>query len=166
MSSAKYSSKPWYRWLFHRRRLLSNLEVFQDFIVISLCVCLLGEMLILLKNVFLSLLTPPDFQNVTSDILFLLILVELFRLLMVYLQEHRISVEVAVEVAIVSALREIIVHGVLEIDWGQILAICAFLLVMGALLLICQQSPHALGISGFSNRADEKQGSEEKSGDR
>lgn len=84
----------------------------------------------------LSLLPPLQFQTVTSDILFLLILVELFRLLIIYLQEHRISIGVAVEVSIVSVLREIIVRGVLETPWDQVLVACAFLLVLGALLII------------------------------
>ncbi|MGJ3252168.1 MAG: phosphate-starvation-inducible PsiE family protein, partial [Elainellaceae cyanobacterium] len=69
-------------------------------------------------------------------ILFLLILVELFRLLIIYLQEHRVSIGVAVEVSIVSVLREIIVRGVLETPWVQVLVACVFLLVLGALLVI------------------------------
>jgi uncharacterized membrane protein (DUF373 family) len=79
---------------------------------------------------------PLGFQKVTSDILFVLILVELFRLLIIYLKEQRISVGVAVEVSIVSVLREVIIRGALEIPWQQILAVCAFLLVLGGLLLI------------------------------
>lgn len=38
--------------------------------------------------------------------------------------------------AIVSVLREVIVKGVLEIPWTQTLSACAFLLVMGAWLVI------------------------------
>ena len=93
-------------------------------------------MLIRLGDLFLSLLVPLKFQNVTSDILFILILIELFRLLIIYLKEQRISIGVSVEVSIVSVLREIIIRGALEISWQQILAICAFLLVLGLLLLI------------------------------
>lgn len=62
-------------------------------------------------------------------------MVELFRLLIIYLQEQRISIGVAVEVSIVSVLREVIIREVLEIPWQQILAVCAFLLVLAALLL-------------------------------
>jgi uncharacterized membrane protein (DUF373 family) len=76
------------------------------------------------------------FREVTADILYLLILVELFRLLIIYLQEQRVSIGVAVEVAIVSVLREVIVRGVLEINWTQILAACAFLMVMALLLVV------------------------------
>jgi uncharacterized membrane protein (DUF373 family) len=93
-------------------------------------------MVLQLREMVLSLLPPLQFQTVTSDILFLLILVELFRLLIIYLQEHRVSIGVAVEVSIVSVLREIIVRGVLETPWSQVLVACLFLLVLGALLII------------------------------
>jgi uncharacterized membrane protein (DUF373 family) len=126
---------PWYRWL-NSDRVLRLLETVQDFIIICLCMGLFSFMIIQLREMVLSLLPPLDFQNVTSDILFLLILVELFRLLIIYLKEHRVSIGVAVEVSIVSVLREIIVRGVLETPWIQVLVTCVFLLALGALLII------------------------------
>jgi uncharacterized membrane protein (DUF373 family) len=111
------------------------LESVQDVIVISLCMSLFCLMVVQLFETVMSLLPPLDFPSVTSDILFLLILVELFRLLIIYLQEHRVSIGVAVEVSIVSVLREMIVRGVLETPWTQVLATCAFLLSLGALLV-------------------------------
>ncbi|HEY9604866.1 MAG TPA: phosphate-starvation-inducible PsiE family protein [Allocoleopsis sp.] len=122
-----------YEWL---KRVVQILEIVQDLIVISLCIGLFAFMVIQLRGMVFSLLPPLDFPQVTSDILFLLILVELFRLLIIYLQEQRISIGVAVEVSIVSVLREVIVRGVLETSWIQILAACAFLLVMATLLIV------------------------------
>ncbi|RUT09526.1 hypothetical protein DSM106972_000200 [Dulcicalothrix desertica PCC 7102] len=78
-------------------------------------------MVIRLYDLFSSLIVPIKFQNITSDILFILILVELFKLLIIYLREQRISVGVAVEVKIVSVLREIIIRGALEIPWHKII---------------------------------------------
>lgn len=126
---------PWYTW-FSSNHIVRILETVQDLIVISLCIGLFSFMVMQLREMFLSLLPPLNFPHLTADILFLLILVELFRLLIIYLQEHRVSIGVAVEVSIVSVLREIIVRGVLEVDWTQVLATCAFLLVLGALLII------------------------------
>ncbi|MBU7586528.1 MAG: phosphate-starvation-inducible PsiE family protein [Nostoc sp. TH1S01] len=120
----------------NRVRVVRSLEMIQDVIVISLCIGLFSFMAIQVRDMFLSLLPPLNFQVVTADILFLLILVELFRLLIIYLQEQRISIGVAVEVSIVSALREVIVKGVLETNWTQVLATCAFLLVLGILLIV------------------------------
>ncbi len=123
------------KWL-SRNRLVQCLETVQDLIIISLCIGLFSVMAIQLRAMFYSLLPPLDFNAVTADILFLLILVELFRLLIIYLQEQRVSIGVAVEVSIVSVLREVIVRGVLETQWSQILSACAFLLVMGVLLIV------------------------------
>ncbi|MGB3300105.1 MAG: phosphate-starvation-inducible PsiE family protein [Phormidesmis sp.] len=108
----------------------------QDLIVVCLCIGLFSFMVLELREMVLSLLPPLELKPVTSDILSLLILVELFRLLIIYLQEHRVSIGVAVEVSIVSVLREVIVRGVLETPWTQIMVACAFLLVLGALLVI------------------------------
>jgi uncharacterized membrane protein (DUF373 family) len=124
-----------YEWL-KRHRIVRVLETIQDLIIISLCIGLFSFMLIQLREMFLSLLPPLDFTAVTADILFLLILVELFRLLIIYLQEQRISIGVAVEVSIVSILREVIVRGVLEAPSSQILSACAFLLVLAVLLVV------------------------------
>ncbi|HAG79642.1 MAG TPA: hypothetical protein DD379_27135 [Cyanobacteria bacterium UBA11162] len=128
-------SNSWYEG-FKRNRVVRLLETIQDLIVISLCIGLFAVMVIQLRAMFFSILPPLDFPQVTSDILFLLILVELFRLLIIYLQEQRVSIGVAVEVSIVSVLREVIVRGVLETTWVQILAACSFLLVLAALLIV------------------------------
>jgi uncharacterized membrane protein (DUF373 family) len=117
-------------------RVVQALEMIQDFIVISLCIGLFSFMVLEVREMFMSLLPPIQFRVVTADILFLLILVELFRLLIIYLQEKRVSIGVAVEVSIVSVLRELIVRGVLETTWTQVLAACAFLLVLGCLMVL------------------------------
>ncbi|MEG4227407.1 phosphate-starvation-inducible PsiE family protein [Microcoleus sp. N9_B2] len=123
------------QWL-NLQLIVTALETVQDLIVISLCIGLFCFMVIELREMFFSLLPPLNFQEVTADILFLLVLVELFRLLIIYLQEQRVSIGVAVEVCIVSVLREVIVRGVLETPWVQILSTGAFLLVLGVLLVV------------------------------
>ena len=67
-----------------------------------------------LKEIFASLLNKPLFHAITADILFILNLVELFRLLIIDLQEQRVSIGVSVEIAIVSVLSELIVNGMFE----------------------------------------------------
>lgn len=129
------------RWL-DRHWIVRNMEAFQDLIVIVLCLGLFAVMLIQLWGIVTALIQPQDYKQVTAKILFILILVELFRLLMVYLQEHSISVGVAVEVTIVSLLREVVVHGVLEISWVQTTSICGLLFILGGLLIVCAKTPH------------------------
>ncbi|MEA5442612.1 phosphate-starvation-inducible PsiE family protein [Cyanobium gracile] len=126
---------PWHQQL-RRTQIVRALEAVQDLIAISLCLGLFGVMVLQLKRTFTTLVSTSKFHEVTADILFILILVELFRLLIIYLQEQRVSIGVAVEIAIVSVLREVIVRGVLETDWQQILAVCLFLMTMALLMVV------------------------------
>jgi uncharacterized membrane protein (DUF373 family) len=138
------------RWI-DRHWVVRNMDAFQDLIVIALCFGLFGVMLIQLWGMFRALTHAIDYKEMTAKILFILILVELFRLLMVYLQEHSISVGVAVEVTIVSLLREIVVHGALEIPWSQTASICFLLFILGGLLIVCAKTPH---MDHMSNSSD------------
>jgi uncharacterized membrane protein (DUF373 family) len=126
---------PWHQQ-FRRVQIVQALEAIQDLIAVCLCIGLFSVMALQLRAIFKALLTTPQFHEVTADILYILILVELFRLLIIYLQEQRVSIGVSVEIAIVSALREVIVKGVLETDWRQILAVCVFLMAMAVLLVV------------------------------
>jgi uncharacterized membrane protein (DUF373 family) len=135
MKYPSLSNQCWKSW-FERDTIVHNLEFFQNFIVVSLCIGLFCIMLIRLGEMFLSLLQPINFQAITSDILFVLILVEIFRLLIIYLQEQRISIGAAVEVSLVSALREVILQGVVDIPIDRLLGVCAFLAVLGGLLYL------------------------------
>ncbi|BAZ18027.1 hypothetical protein NIES4071_99090 [Calothrix sp. NIES-4071] len=123
------------KW-FQREQIVRNLEVFQDIIIVSLCISLFCVMVLRLVDLFFNFFRPLEVRLVTSDILFILILVELFRLLVDYLQERRISVGAAVEISIVSSLREVILEGVLEVKSEQLLGISIFLVVLGALFVI------------------------------
>lgn len=123
------------KW-FQREQIVRNLEVFQDIIIVSLCISLFCVMVLRLFDLFLNFFRPLEVRQVTSDILFILILVELFRLLVDYLQDRCISVGAAVEISIVSSLREVILQGVLEVKSEQLLGISIFLVVLGALFVI------------------------------
>jgi uncharacterized membrane protein (DUF373 family) len=119
-----------------RQQIVNVLELVQDAIAICLCLALFCVMALKMKEIFSSLMSDLRFHEITADMLFILILVELFRLLIIYLQEQRVSIGVSVEITIVSVLREVIVKGILEIEWKQVMVTCAFLLVMAVLLII------------------------------
>ena len=126
---------PWHQQ-FRRSQIVQALEAVQDLIIVSLCLGLFCVMALQLRAIFASLLTTPQFHAITADILFILILVELFRLMIIYLQEQRVSIGVSVEIAIVSVLREVIVNGVLETQWQQIVAVCVFLATAALLMVV------------------------------
>ena len=106
------------------------LQFAQDLIVFALCGMLLAAMGIKLFHLAQLMNDGTDFSLVVGDILFILVLVELFRLLLIYLEEHRVSVATMVEVGIVSTLREVILRGALHIEWQQLLVACAFMVTL------------------------------------
>jgi uncharacterized membrane protein (DUF373 family) len=110
------------------------LELVQDIIVLGLCVALSVAMLIKLVHLGQVLMRDTNFSAVIADILFILVLLELFRLLIIYLEQHRVSVSTMVEVGIVSTLREVILRGPIEVFWPQMIVLCVFILTLGVLL--------------------------------
>jgi uncharacterized membrane protein (DUF373 family) len=114
------------------RRLLENI---QDIIVIGICVVLFVLMLKVMGSLALSLYEPLDFRVIAGELIYILVLVEIYRLLIIYLREHRIAVDIMIEVGIVSALREIILLGVLEIDPWKIIAVSVLFIALLLLLL-------------------------------
>ncbi len=134
MMSAKRANR--FEQRFSLARMFRNLDTLQDFIVFLCGVLLVFKMMLILGDIFLDLRAGINFKTITANSLFLLILVELFRLLAVYLEHHRIYVGIAVEVAIVSILREVIVEGLIHMDSQLVFAMCAFLFVLGGLMLV------------------------------
>lgn len=61
-------------------------------------------------------------------------MVEMVRLVIIYLEEHRIAVDFMVELGIVATLREVVLRGVTELAWQEVIALTVFLLELGALL--------------------------------
>jgi uncharacterized membrane protein (DUF373 family) len=134
------TEEPWSSWRsiphtgVHR---LSQrfLEVTQDVIVVGLVLVLFALMVRTLLRLVRDVADPElDFRFVVSEVLFMFVMFELVRGLLVYLREHHVGVDFMVEVGIVSALREVVLHGVVELEWEQVVALAVFLLALGFLL--------------------------------
>ena len=111
------------------------LEPAQDLLVLGLGLTLFGLMVRTLVGLSQEVVTPAiDFRAVIAEVLFMLVMVEVLRLLIVYLQEHRVAVDFMVELGIVSTLREIVLRGVVDLQWAQVVALSLFILALGALL--------------------------------
>jgi uncharacterized membrane protein (DUF373 family) len=110
------------------------LDLVQDIIVLGLCAALFVAMVIKLVHLGQSLMRGTDFSQVLADILFILVLIELFRLLLIYLEEHRVAVATMVEVGIVASIREVLLIGALQVAWRQMLVLCAFILTLALVL--------------------------------
>ena len=111
------------------------LESTQDIIAAALAVVLFGVMLRGLWMLALHVLAPTlSFRLVIAEALFILVLIELQRLLIIYLRDHHVSVDVMVEISLVAALREVALLGIVEVDAVRLLAVTAFVVALGVLL--------------------------------
>lgn len=122
--------------IFNKKRIIKNLDNVQDFLVVLLLIALLIIMALLLYSLFSLLQTEPNFKQTIADLLFLFVLLELFRLMMIYLDDHHISIGVVVEVTLVSVMREVIVVGIVHMSIDQILGVCAFIVAVSTLLWV------------------------------
>jgi uncharacterized membrane protein (DUF373 family) len=66
--------------------------------------------------------------------MFIFILIEVVRLLIIYLEFHRVAIDTMVEISIVSVLRELILNGILHIK--PIVLVSASLLILVLMLLL------------------------------
>jgi uncharacterized membrane protein (DUF373 family) len=104
------------------------LEPAQDLLVLGIALTLFGLMTRALVRLVGEIFAPHlDFRVVIAEVLFMLVMVEVVRLLVIYLEEHRVAVDFMVELGIV-------LRGVVELSWSQIVAMSVFLLALGALL--------------------------------
>jgi uncharacterized membrane protein (DUF373 family) len=111
------------------------LEPAQDVLVLFIAIALFGLMVRTIAWMILQIFKPTlDFRQVIAEVLFMLVMVEVVRLVIIYLREHRVAVDFMVELGIVATLREIVLRGVTELAWQQVAALTAFLLALGALL--------------------------------
>jgi uncharacterized membrane protein (DUF373 family) len=111
------------------------LEPAQDLLVLAIAAAVFALMVRTLAGLFTELFAPVlNFRVVIAEVLFILVLVEVVRLLIIYLQEHRVAVDFMVELGIVATLREVVLRGVIELDWAHVVALSVFLLTLGGLL--------------------------------
>jgi uncharacterized membrane protein (DUF373 family) len=75
-----------------------------------------------------------NFRDILGETLFMMMLIDLLRLLVLYLRDHHVAVDVMVETSIVATLREVILRDVVELSPGTIVAIALFVITLGILL--------------------------------
>ena len=90
----------------------------------------------------MALLEEASTSQLLSEIVLVLILAELYRLLIFYLRDHRISVALTIEVALVSTLREVMLKGAHEFEGLRLLGISLLLVVLGGLLAMERRMGH------------------------
>ncbi len=115
------------------------LQNMQNIIVVGLCLLIFWIMLVQIYQTSLETLGQKNFRDIAGHLIYIFVLVELFRLLIYYLEEQRIHLSTIVEVTIVSVLREVIMEGILTVSWEKVVALCGLLLTLGAIMYVHHQ---------------------------
>ncbi len=121
-----------YFWIHSAFR--SYVEVIMDLILTGLVII---AFILIIKTIYLmgvSLYSDTNIAHTISEIMFIFILAETVRLLIIYLESHRVALDAMVEIAIVSVIREIILRGFLHVEPLMIAAASLFIVVLGLLL--------------------------------
>src|SRR5690242_16732981 len=85
-----------------------TLEILQDVVAtLVMALLLVLSLQALWRLAWAAFAGVAAVSELLSEIVFVLILMEVYRLMIYYLREHRISVALMVEVALVSILREV-----------------------------------------------------------
>jgi uncharacterized membrane protein (DUF373 family) len=115
-------------------------EIAQDAIVAALCTVLLVVMLLGLWTLFrYAFIDYREPTVILSQVVLLLVLVELYRTLIFYLHEHRISVPLMLEATLVGELRQVLLNPPTS-EGYQSYGNALLLAVLGGLLIALRRS--------------------------
>jgi uncharacterized membrane protein (DUF373 family) len=112
------------------------LELLQEGVVILLNVTLLGMGFVYLYRVWMEIVAFGDLQEGLSSIIFVVITIELYRLLIHYLRYHQVDLNILVEVAISAIIQKVILVGVDKYSMQQLIEITLVLVALGAILWV------------------------------
>jgi uncharacterized membrane protein (DUF373 family) len=120
-----------------------TLELLQDVVAFLLMLVLLFVSVQTLWGLArMAFLGEARANEMLSEIISVLILMELYRLMIFYIREHRVSVALTVEVALISMLQEVMLKGPHGYEWLQIVGIALLLSVLGGILALERWMTH------------------------
>jgi uncharacterized membrane protein (DUF373 family) len=112
------------------------MELLQDAMVVLLNVTLLGMGFVFLYRVWIEIVAFGDLQEGLSNIIFVVITIELYRLSVHYLKYHRVDLNILVEVGVSAIIQKMILVGVDKFTIQQLIGISLILVALGAILWV------------------------------
>jgi uncharacterized membrane protein (DUF373 family) len=112
------------------------MELLQDGVVVLLNVTLLGMGFVFLYRVWVEIVAFGDLQEGLSNIIVVVITVELYRLSVHYLRYHRVDLNILVEVGVSAIIQKVILVGVDKYSMQQLIGISLILVALGAILWV------------------------------
>ena len=112
------------------------MELLQDAVVVLLSVTLFGMGFVFLYRVWREIIALGNLQEGLSNIIFVVITIELYRLLVHYLRYHKVDLNILVEVGVSVIIQKVVLVGVDEFTMQQLVGISLILVFLGAILWV------------------------------
>ena len=122
------------------------MELLQDAVVVLLSVTLFGMGFVFLYRVWREIIALGNFQEVLSNIIFVVITIELYRLLVHYLRDHRVDLNILVEVGVSAIIQKVILVGVDKYTMQQLAGISLILVSLGVILWVDMNGTRRIGL--------------------
>jgi uncharacterized membrane protein (DUF373 family) len=112
--------------------IMNWLSVLFDLVVITLGTLTMGYVIYLIWMLFTTSLHHFDVELVLHQIVLIIIFLEIFELLAMYVKEHHVSMRNVVELGVLAMVRKIVITlDYTEIPWTTLLGIASLIFVMG-----------------------------------
>ncbi|WP_297548917.1 phosphate-starvation-inducible PsiE family protein [Thermococcus sp.] len=112
--------------------LLKWLSVLFDIVVIGLATITMGYVVYLMANLITETMHSFDIENVLHQIVLVIIFLEIFELLTMYVKEHHVSMRNVVELGVLAMVRKIIITlDYNQLGWQTLIGMATLIFVMG-----------------------------------
>jgi uncharacterized membrane protein (DUF373 family) len=127
------------------------MELLQDAVVVLLSVTLFRMGLVFLYRVWREIIALGNFQEGLSNIILVVITIELYRLLVHYLRYHKVDLNILVEVGVSVIIQKVVLVGVDEFTMQQLVGISLILVFLGAILWVDMHGARLIVVWGSSS---------------
>jgi len=112
--------------------IINWLSVLFDLVVITLGTLTMGYVIYLIWRLFTTSLHHFDVELVLHQIVLIIIFLEIFELLAMYVKEHHVSMRNVVELGVLAMVRKIVITlDYTKMPWTTLLGIASLIFVMG-----------------------------------
>jgi len=112
--------------------LLKWLNMLFDIVVIGLATITMGYVVYLMANLITESMHAFDIEEVLHQIVLIVIFLEIFELLTMYVTEHHVSMRNVVELGVLAMVRKIIITlDYNQLGWQTLFGMAALIFVMG-----------------------------------
>ncbi|WP_297066051.1 phosphate-starvation-inducible PsiE family protein [Thermococcus sp.] len=112
--------------------LLKWLSVLFDMVVLGLATITMGYVVYLMVNLITETIHSFDIENVLHQIVLVIIFLEIFELLTMYVKEHHVSMRNVVELGVLAMVRKIIITlDYNQLGWQTLIGMATLIFVMG-----------------------------------